>query len=620
MNVFLVQPPIGGSKTDLTPPLGLLQLGATLERAGHTVQIVDLNLLSKSGQIDPNKSLRTQFVKTLPKRSSQIDVLGITCWSYNFGVTMEFVDAVRKKHPKVPIVVGGPHLTFVDREALEAFPAIDYALRDEGDLTFPQLVDALGRGADPRDLRTIAGLTWRDGQALVRNPSGAVVEDLDALPFPAYHLIDTQAYLALQDSLIVEAGRGCPFNCNFCSTTHMFQRKYRVKSPARLIDEVAYVIEQTGCNRFEFLHDNLVANRKHVVALCDEIRARNLDVVWSCTSRTDTLTEDVAQAMFLAGCDSIFFGIESLDAQRQAWTGKKLVPEKIEQAIAMTARQHVRPNTGIIVGFPDETPDELNATLRAAVRWTTDPQIQADVSTAALRLYPGADLYALADQLHYDALASADVSALPGLELRPEWRKHPKLFPLDAIHTPSDQTKRTLIRRNVVRTLLKVCPHTFRATDTVLGLTPSTFLERVEQARDFACLEAPRQLEIWNEVLGALWDVVATFENPYVTELFAAEVPFYDQTPVVDALDHLQHVIRPKRFEQQALLRHAWGEGPPPPEVEQETFLLAIRGGTENVVWFTPTPQDVLATFQRHYATDPRGTLEFIRQLRRGLV
>ena len=206
LQVHLVQPPINGP--EVQPPLGILCLAPLLEADGHQVRIADLNLRVKQGKVDPTKSLRGQLIKALPKSPKQVDLIGITTWSYNFDVTMEFVEEVRKKHPQATIVLGGPHTTFVDRQALEAFGAIDFVVRDEGDLSFPRLVRAVGAGRDPDELATIPGLTWRRGGELVRNPSGGVVEDLDGLPYPAFHLVDPRDYTALNPVLVVEAGRG----------------------------------------------------------------------------------------------------------------------------------------------------------------------------------------------------------------------------------------------------------------------------------------------------------------------------------------------------------------------------------------------------------------------------
>ncbi|MCO5164934.1 MAG: B12-binding domain-containing radical SAM protein [Planctomycetes bacterium] len=630
MDVFLVQPPIGGGPADLTPPLGLLMLAAGLERDGHRAHVVDLNLEAKAGRLDAKKSLRTQFVQALPKRSSQIGLIGVSAWSYNFALVMEFVEAIKKKHPRVPVVIGGPHVTFVDQDVLARFPEVDLALRDEGDLTLPRLVRALEQGGAPSDLEALPGLTWRRGGQVVRNPSGPVVEDLDALPYPAYHLLDLREYVSRQPTLVIEAGRGCPYNCNFCSTTNMFQRKYRVKAPGRLVDEVEWLMQRSGRNRFELLHDNLVANKAYVKELCREVRRRNLDVEWSCTSRPDNMTEEVAEEMFLAGCCSVFFGVETLSAERQQWTGKRCKPPLIEQAVAVTARQHITPSVGIIVGFPDESEAELDATVGAAARWTSDPQVKAEVSTAALRLYPGADLFALSERLRYDEAASTDAAALPGYALRPEWRPLTRLFPLHAIHTPPDETRTNLIRRNFVRTLLKACPQALRGALELLGWTPRRLFDAMVAARPPGFLEAPSKEAVWNDTLRALG---AVLEGPapapahpdapaMVLEVFACEVPFFRTLPLAPPLDRLEHVVHAKRWAQDELLAFAQRrrEAQPGPASPDGLKLLAVRAGPECLVWFTPEPERILAAFERSWALDRAGTAAFAAGLRRGLV
>lgn len=630
MEVFVVQPPVGGSKNDLTAPLGVLMLAAALERDGHAAHVVDLNLEVKAGRIDPNKSLRTQFVQSLPKRSSQIGVVGVSAWSYNFALVMEYVEAVKRKHPRAPIVIGGPHVTFVDEAVLERFEDVDFVLRDEGDVTFPRLVRALEQGGSPADLERIPGLTWRRGGEVVRNPSGPVVDDLDGLPFPAYHLIDAREYVALQPVLVIEAGRGCPYNCNFCSTSNMFQRKYRVKSAPRLVDEVEWLIKATGKNRFELLHDNLVANRTHVKALCQEIRRRNVDVEWSCTSRPDNMTEEVAEEMFVAGCCSVFFGVETLSDARQRWTGKRCKPPLIEQAIEVTARQHITPSLGIIVGFPDESQEEFDLTVGAALRWTTDPRTRAEVSTAVLRLYPGADLFEKADLLRYDEAASSDVAAIPGYALRPEWRALTRLFPLHSIHTEPPETRRNLVRRNFIRTLLKACPQAFRGAVQLLGWGPQRLLDAMASARPPSFLEDPRRETIWNDTLrafGAVLERGGEDAQPdvdargMVLELLACEVPFFRTLPLAPLLERPEHVVHDKRWVQEQLLAYAQGRRAAPPEpAEPGLRLLAVRAGPECLVWFTPEPERVLALFQQSWELDRQGTVAFAAGRRRGLV
>ena len=597
--IVLVQPPVGGIEADVTPPLGLLLLGAILEREGREVRICDLNLLAKSGGVDPARgSIRTQLGRAIPRDA---DLIGFTTWSYNFDLTMEAVEETKKHCPGVPVVLGGPHVTFVDREALAAFPAVDYALRDEGDATFPRLLSALERGAHEDDLAAIPGLTWRRGEEVVRNPSGEVVEDLDALPFPAFHLVDVAAYLKKNPVLVLEAGRGCPYNCNFCSTTNMFQRKYRVKSPARLVAEVAWAIERTGTNRFELLHDNLVASRAHVLELCREIRERNLDVEWSCTSRPDNMTEELAEAMFLAGCTQVFFGVESMDPERQKWTGKRLKPERVEAAVRAVGRHHMSPTAGIIVGFPAESESELDATVSAAFRWSTEPEVRAVVSTAILRYYPGADLFRHQDELRWDPLAAADSAAIPGYKIREKWRDQTALFPLQSIHTPPAETKKNLLRTHCLRTLLKAAPLTTRAIFQHGVLTPRALLDALAAGREYRFLrfESRSTDLMWNEVLLALGQVLRTAGRPELEKLLRWEVPFWETQAVSPPLQELEHVIHPRRFEHESLLAWAIGrvEGPPRPAGRGQA-IVGLRAGRETFVCVSDRPTQVVESFK----------------------
>ena len=620
VKVHLIQPPYGGTESDVQPPLGLLVLAAQLEREGHDVTVVDHNFMVKTGQIVAHESLRTQFVKTIPKNKKHVELIGVTSWSYNFGIAMEFIDAIKRKHPAVPIVLGGPHATFVDDRIMERFPQVDYVLRDECDFTFPRSIRALEYKNPPEKLALIAGLTWRRDGEVVRNPRGSVVEDLDALPFPAYHLLNVADYLPLAPVLAVEAGRGCPFNCNFCSTTNMFQRKYRVKSPQRLLDEVTWAIEHCGTKRFELLHDNLVAGKKYVKELCREIQQRGLDFDWSCTSRTDTLTEEIANTMFVAGCVSIFFGIESMSGERQKWTGKKLKPERIDEVIRFTRKQHVTPSVGIIVGFPDESDAELNETVATAVRWAADPAIRAEVSTAMLRFYPGADLWVNKDQLRWDPVASADVSYLKDFHLREAWKDDVDLFPLDAIHTDEPTTVTNILRRNFVRTMLKACPQTFLACLTLLEIPPRELLDRLQADREFPSLHRPDRISLWNDTLSALGEVITASGCPITREVFNCEVPFWETKPAIPDQETLEHVVHAKRYEQESLLAYVRGERTEAPAPNDDALsIVAIRCGVENVVWFTPKPDDVIATFEKHFAQDPAGTIAFVNGLQRGL-
>jgi len=271
------------------------------------------------------------------------------------------------------------------------------------------------------------------------------------------------------------------------------------------------------------------------------------------------------------------------------------------------------PNVGIIVGFPDETKEEFDVTVGTALRWTSDPAIRAEISTAALRFYPGADLFGQANLLRYDPAAARSGTILPGFELRPEWRTLPRLFPLLCIHTPPEETRLNLAHRDFTRTLFKACPQTFRAAVEKGGLLPSTIYARMLEGRKLRFLdEVPDPDLVWNETIRAFSDVILATGDPILEELLAAEVPFFKTTPIVGPLEKIEHVIHPTRHDHAALLAYVQKKTEaPPPEVEGQ-HILSIRGGRECVVWFTKDPKPLVEAFEKSYAQDRQGTIEFI--------
>ena len=165
-----------------------------------------------------------------------------------------------------------------------------------------------------------------------------------------------------------------------------------------------------------------------------------------------------------------------------------------------------------------------------------------------------------------------------------------------------------------------MCPQTLRACLVVLGFEARDLFDAMLAARPPTFLSERRRELIWNETLLALAEVVRAADSAPVLELLTCEVPFWQTQPIVEPIDHLEHVVHPKRYVQEELLEFARGaRRQPPSELEGEQSLLAIRAGPEVVVWFTPNPQAVLDTFADSYARDRAGTVEFVRALKRGL-
>ena len=260
-------------------------------------------------------------------------------------------------------MLGGPQASVVDVSTLRAYPSIDLVVRGEAEQTLPDLVDAL---AGNRPLAAIPGITFRrneDGE-IVRNPAAPLVADLDALPFPAFHLFPDVRHCR---HFPLELGRGCPFSCTFCSTNDFFRRNFRLKSPAQMIADMRRVKQTYGINSFELVHDMFTVDRKRVVAFCEallESKRKNPEdaFIWGCSARTDCVDEELIELMSQAGCRGIFFGIETGSKRMQKIIDKGLELNDSAERVRSCDKFKINTAVSLMAGFPDETMDDLRDT------------------------------------------------------------------------------------------------------------------------------------------------------------------------------------------------------------------------------------------------------------------
>src|SRR5262249_45802898 len=169
-------------------PLGILSLAAVLEQEGFVPQIVDLNRLYYDCIRSEDYRNGTIEFTTYAARAFETiscDVFGFSTICSSYPLTLRIAREVRNAHPTASIVLGGPQASVVDVSTMRAFRFIDFVVRGEAEETFPKLLQCL---AECRDHDDLPGLTYRRAGEIVRNPNASVIEDLDTLPFPAFHL------------------------------------------------------------------------------------------------------------------------------------------------------------------------------------------------------------------------------------------------------------------------------------------------------------------------------------------------------------------------------------------------------------------------------------------------
>jgi len=346
-------------------PVGILSLAAVLEAKGLQPAVVDLNRVYYEWLRDSNRD-KTDFCGYAGARFAARDFDGFDFFGFStvcssYPVTLRIAAEVKRAHPKSVVVLGGPQASVVDVPTLRAFPSIDLVVRGEAEQTLPELVDALGGG---RSFADVPGLTFRRQNEIVRTPDAPLVLDLDALPFPAFHLFPDVRNCR---HFPLELGRGCPFSCTFCSTNDFFRRRFRLKSPSHMIAEMRRVRQTYGVSSFELVHDMFTVDRKRVVEFCEallEARRNNPEdsFIWGCSARTDCVDEDLIALMSRAGCRGIFFGIETGSRRMQKIIDKGLELNDSADRVRSCDKFKINTAVSLMAGFPDETMNDLRDT------------------------------------------------------------------------------------------------------------------------------------------------------------------------------------------------------------------------------------------------------------------
>lgn len=223
----------------------------------------------------------------------------------------------------IPIVMGGPHSTFLPEESLEY---ADYVVRGEGEETIVELIEHLESG---KPLDTVRGLSFRKGDVVVHTPDRPLVQDLNSAPIPDFGVVHAWGK---RPRIPIATSRGCPFGCRFCSVIQMFGRKYRFKSIDRVMEEIREVA--TKDTHIFFVDDNFAADKRRTKSLLRRIIAEGMTIEWSAQVRTDIAKDDeLLELMARAGCFMVYVGFESINPRTLSLYNKHQNLDDIVQCI-----------------------------------------------------------------------------------------------------------------------------------------------------------------------------------------------------------------------------------------------------------------------------------------------
>jgi len=364
-------------------PTGLAYLAAVLEEKGNQVTVLDCI----AEGIDQNQ-LKQKLAKLNP------DIIGISSMTPMVHSTLMAARGAKEVCPETTIVLGGPHATFMDRELLASEPAVDVIIRGEGEITLAELTKRIINSVG---LNSADGITYRHQGQIVQNPNRGYIQNLDDLPFPAYKHFPLEKYRLFGKLFFpVITSRGCPFQCNFCTTSRILGKQYRVRSPQNIGHELELLKREYNADSFTFYDDTLTLDKKRLYDICDEIKSRKLNIPWDCQTRVDQINEEMFAKMKKTNCQQVFFGVESGCQNVLNAVNKRATVKQNEAAIKLAKKSGLFAAISIIIGYPGETAQMRKETLDFIRRAEPD-----DVYLCIATPYPGTELRKEVERLGY---------------------------------------------------------------------------------------------------------------------------------------------------------------------------------------------------------------------------
>lgn len=383
MKILLINPPQtffpGSDIPTANLPLGILYIAAVLDQEGYKPEILDAFMANfpfrKIGNTTevgmPYEKIKEEIQRRQP------EIVGITNpFTSQVDHAIKVADIVKEVDSSIITIVGGPHVTVVPKQFLEVAKNVDIVVMGEGEYTMLDILRSLERN---NGLNNVEGIAYRSEKKIMINSPRQFNNDLDNLPYPAYHLINMEQYLDpkmieyrsfQKRSLSMITSRGCPFSCSFCSVYLHMGKIFRAHSVDYVVDHIEYLVTKFRVKTIYFEDDNLTFDIKRFEAICDKIIERKIKFQWETPNgvRADYLTLDLLKKMKKIGCQSVFVGVESGDQYvLDNIIGKNLKLKNIIKFARMCKKIGLKTGAFYIIGFPGETKETMMNTVNFAL-------------------------------------------------------------------------------------------------------------------------------------------------------------------------------------------------------------------------------------------------------------
>jgi radical SAM superfamily enzyme YgiQ (UPF0313 family) len=390
MDILFIDPPwIIESDSNLwktvgscLPSLGIAYMASYLEREGYKVKILDSNC-ERISVSDIGKRI---------KEYNNPKFIGITATSALINNALSVARICKDVFPSSIVVMGGVHPSVMPDETLSN-EAVDLVVRDEGEMTMSELVSG-------KRYEDIDGLSYYKDGKVTHNPNRKLIENLDDIPPPAYHLLSMDRYYPAVGSykrlpaMSIFATRGCPGRCIFCYRT--FYGRVRKRSAESIIKEIELLQRDFGIREIAFYDDTFTCFKKEVKRFVELLLEKKIDITWSCFSRPDHIDKELLKVMKKGGCHLILFGVESADEKILETINKRISLTHVKEAVRDARKIGIETRASFMFGNPGETEETVKKTINFAIELDPD-EVQFNITTA----YPGTELYKWAKEKGY---------------------------------------------------------------------------------------------------------------------------------------------------------------------------------------------------------------------------
>ncbi len=389
MDILLIDPPYIGLKgisVDRGYNMGLTSLAAYLRRGGVEAAVLTGDLFTETrrgllrkvmpgamrnmaryaaGQreyarivSDPHHSVWKDIAAAVGRiRPGAVGIAYITTSRHSVARVAGLVKGIDRG---IKVIAGSFHPTFCPEDVLRN-PDIDFVIRGEGEVPLLQLMNGLRQGL--RAPEEVPGLSYRDGNGQVKNnPAPAPLASLDEMPFPARDLVLNCDYDFYRLHAVTTT-RGCPYTCTFCADRRLWGGKVRRRSAANVIGELRLLKSTYQISYVDIVDGTFTFDRKYLQAFCNALLDEKLDIKWRCTARYDNLDPEILALMRKSGCTGLYFGLESGSDRILKAVDKKITTADIVRVSRMVRDAGILSETSVLLGLPDETTEDIEATL-----------------------------------------------------------------------------------------------------------------------------------------------------------------------------------------------------------------------------------------------------------------